>query len=174
MIKRILQKTILQELNTGKILVIYGPRQTGKTTLLHKIFDRMDAFWINGDNIDDREKMEVQSANRFSSFLKDKHLIIIDEGQRIQNIGLNLKIIHDQLKIQLVVTGSSSFDLSNEINEPLTGRKYEYLLLPLSFEELSNDLIKALSTMLENVFLRTRAIEVIRRLCYRVVNGFRP
>ena len=139
MIKRILQKTILQELNTGKILVIYGPRQTGKTTLLHEIFDRMDAFWINGDNIDDREKMEVQSANRFRSFLKDKHLVIIDEGQRIQNIGLNLKIIHDQLKIQLVVTGSSSFDLSNEINEPLTGRKYEYLLLPLSFEELSNE-----------------------------------
>ncbi len=139
MIKRILQKTILQELNTGKILVIYGPRQTGKTTLLHEVFDRMDAFWINGDNIDDREKMEVQSANRFRSFLKDKHLVIIDEGQRIQNIGLNLKIIHDQLKIQLVVTGSSSFDLSNEINEPLTGRKYEYLLLPLSFEELSNE-----------------------------------
>jgi len=139
MIKRILQKTILQELNTGKILVIYGPRQTGKTTLLHEIFDRMDAFWINGDNIDDREKMEVQSANRFRSFLKDKHLVIIDEGQRIQNIGVNLKIIHDQLKIQLVVTGSSSFDLSNEINEPLTGRKYEYLLLPLSFEELSNE-----------------------------------
>ena len=138
MIKRIIESKISQELKSGKILIILGARQVGKTTLIHKLFDKQDVFWLNGDFVEDRKRMEIQSVNRLSSFFKDKKLIVIDEAQRIENIGLSLKIIHDQLKIPMVVTGSSSFDLANQTNEPLTGRKIEYLLLPFSFEELAN------------------------------------
>ena len=138
MIARILEKSIREDLNSGKVLIIYGPRQVGKTTLLERIFQKQDdIFWVNADNIEERQILETESANRLKSILKDKKLLIIDEAQRIKNIGLNLKIIHDQLKIQIVATGSSSFDLANKISEPLTGRKFEYLLLPFSFEELS-------------------------------------
>jgi len=138
MITRLLAETIVDELKTGKVLIIYGPRQVGKTTLLKMIFhDKKEVTWINGDNIDERSLLETQSANRLASLFKNSRLLIIDEAQRIENIGLNIKIIHDQLKIPVIATGSSSFDLANKINEPLTGRKFEHLLLPFSFEELA-------------------------------------
>jgi len=138
MIKRIIYNTILEKLNTNKVIIILGPRQVGKTSLLKNMFNNKEAVWINGDNIEDRNKLEYESETRFKSFLANTKLLIIDEAQRIKNIGLNLKIIHDQLNIKIVATGSSSFDLANKINEPLTGRKFEYQLFPLSFEELAN------------------------------------
>ncbi len=139
MIKRRLENIIINELKSNKVLIIYGPRQVGKTTILNSIFKNKKVLWINGDNIEERTKMEWQSANRFSSFMKNQNYLVVDEAQRIENIGLNLKIIHDQLKITIVATGSSSFDLANKINEPLTGRKFEHLLFPFSFEELADE-----------------------------------
>lgn len=139
MIKRILENTIKNKLNNNKIIVIYGARQTGKTTLLKSIFKRnASTVWINGDKIKDRSLFDKESLVNFESFLSGKKMLIIDEAQRIKNIGLKLKIIYDEMDIKIVVTGSSSFDLANKINEPLTGRKFEYQLFPLSFEELAN------------------------------------
>ncbi len=138
MIKRTITDTIKDNLKTGKVIIIFGPRQVGKTTLLQSIFNKKQEYlWLNGDNIDDRMQLEFESSTRFKANLANKKLLIIDEAQRIRNIGLNLKIIHDQLQIPIIATGSSAFELANQINEPLTGRKFEYLLFPLSFEELA-------------------------------------
>jgi len=139
MIKRILENTIKNKLNNNKVIVIYGARQTGKTTLLKSMFKRdNNTVWINADRIDDKSLFEKESLVNFKSFLSGKKMLIIDEAQRIENIGLKLKIIYDEMDIKIIATGSSSFDLANKINEPLTGRKFEYQLFPLSFEELAN------------------------------------
>jgi len=142
MIKRVISKDIRQRIpKSHKVILIFGARQTGKTTLLEdllKDYPANDLLWLNGDNIEDRRQMELESATRFKAILSGKKLLVIDEAQRIKNIGINLKIIHDQLKIPIIATGSSAFELANRINEPLTGRKIEYRLFPLSFEELAD------------------------------------
>ncbi len=138
MISRILDNFITEKLNANKIIILLGPRQVGKTTMLKKVVNIKNATWINGDNIEDRQFLEYESATRFKSLFGDAEMLVIDEAQRIKNIGLNLKIIYDSLSIKIIATGSSSFDLANKVNEPLTGRKLEYYLYPLSFEELAN------------------------------------
>ena len=87
--------------------------------------------------MEDRALLENASSTRLLSFLSGKKMIIIDEAQRIEDIGLKLKIIFDETSIQIVATGSSSFDLANKTQEPMTGRKYEYKLYPFSFDELA-------------------------------------
>ena len=140
MLKRILENTIKKKLKSGKVLIIYGARQVGKTTLLKSLFKNNETtIWLNGDKIADRALLEKESFTNLSSFLSGKKMLIIDEAQRIKNIGLKLKIIYDEMDVQIITTGSSSFDLANKINEPLTGRKFEYKLFPLSFEELTNN-----------------------------------
>ena len=140
MIKRIIASKIKNYINTNKVIIILGPRQVGKTSLLKEVFKNKDkdTVWINGDSIDERSLLEQESETRYKSLFNKTKLLIIDEAQRIKNIGLNLKIIHDQLNLKIIATGSSSFDLANKINEPLTERKLEYNLYPLSFEELAN------------------------------------
>ncbi len=140
MIKRIIASKVKNYINTNKVIIILGPRQVGKTSLLKEVFKNKDkdTVWINGDSIDERSLLEKESETRYKSLFDKTKLLIIDEAQRIKNIGLNLKIIHDQLHLKIIATGSSSFDLANKINEPLTGRKLEYNLYPLSFEELAN------------------------------------
>lgn len=139
MIKRHMEKVIQSKLNKGKAIIIYGARQVGKTTLLKKIVekDSKEIYWLNGDRVEDRALLENASSTRLLSFLSGKKMIIIDEAQRIEDIGLKLKIIFDETSIQIVATGSSSFDLANKIQEPMTGRKYEYKLYPFSFDELA-------------------------------------
>ncbi|MDG2193775.1 MAG: ATP-binding protein [Polaribacter sp.] len=134
-----MEKIIQSKLNKGKAIIIYGARQVGKTTLLKKIFkkDSKEIYWLNGDRVEDRALLENASSTRLLSFLSGKKMIIIDEAQRIEDIGLKLKIIFDETPIQIVATGSSSFDLANKIQEPMTGRKYEYKLYPFSFDELA-------------------------------------
>ena len=140
MIKRLLEKKIKDRLFQGKAIIVLGARQVGKTTLLKKIASSLDdVLWLNADHFEVQTLFEEPSSSRFKSIIKNKKVIIIDEAQRIKNIGLKLKIIADDLKeVQLIATGSSSFDLSNEINEPLTGRKFEFNMFPLSFEEMVN------------------------------------
>ena len=138
MIARILSNEIDQKLFKGKAILIFGARQVGKSSLLNEKFkDNDDVLWLEGDNIEVQSIFENFSLSIAKSILGNKKILIIDEAQNILNIGSKLKIITDQLKdIQLIATGSSSFDLANKINEPLTGRKWEYTLYPLSFAEM--------------------------------------
>jgi predicted AAA+ superfamily ATPase len=115
-----------------------GPRQVGKTTLLQQLFaNDSDVVWFNGDEIDVQNLFATLSADRFKAIIGSKKIVIIDEAQRIDAIGLRLKLIIDSLpEVQLIATGSSSFELANKVNEPLTGRKWEYKMFPLSFSEM--------------------------------------
>jgi len=139
MLPRILENIIRNRLFNNKAIILLGPRQVGKTTLLKKIADSMDdVLWLNADNFEIQALFDIPSSSRFKSIIANHKVVIIDEAQRIKNIGLKLKIIIDEIKeVQLIATGSSSFDLANEINEPLTGRKFEYRLFPVSFEEMT-------------------------------------
>lgn len=140
MIKRILENVIINKLGKGKAIIILGARQTGKTTLLKGLFEnKTKTQWLNADEADIQAIFEEASSTRFKSFFKGSDSLIVDEAQRIKNVGLKFKLITDQIpSLQLVATGSSAFELANEINEPLTGRKFEYNLFPISFEELVN------------------------------------
>lgn len=138
MINRTIINSITTRLGKGKAILLFGPRQSGKTTLLHQIFDgREKVMWFNGDETDVQQLFENASSARLKAVFGDSQTIIIDEAQRICNIGRTLKLITDELKqIQVVATGSSAFELANRTQEPLTGRKWEYFLYPLSFAEM--------------------------------------
>lgn len=140
MIERILKEQIVQRMGQGKAIIIFGARQVGKTTMLHELYkDNDDVLWLNGDEQDVRTLFENASSTFLRTVIGKKKIVVIDEAQRIENIGIKLKLITDNMPdVQLVATGSSSFDLSNKINEPLTGRKFEYKMFPLSFGELSS------------------------------------
>jgi len=138
MIDRILSKTIQNKLNKGKAIILMGARQVGKTTLIRNLFkDSDETLWLNGDEMDVQALFENVTSTRLKHIFGEKKYVVIDEAQRIKDIGIKLKLITDQLpEIQLIATGSSSFDLANQVNEPLTGRKWEYKMYPLSFAEL--------------------------------------
>lgn len=138
MIERQLTEIITQKLFSGKAIILMGPRQVGKTTILRALFGtRQDSIWLNGDETDIQKLFENISSTRLNAIFADKKIVVIDEAQRIEHIGLKLKLITDQLQhIQLIVTGSSAFDLANSVNEPLTGRKWEFKMLPVSFHEM--------------------------------------
>ncbi len=140
MINRILEEKIKLDFFKGKAILIFGPRQVGKTTLLKKIAKNLDdVLWLNADNIEVQTMFQQASATRLKSVIKNHKIVIIDEAQSIKDIGIKLKIIIDEIsETQLIATGSSAFDLANELNEPLTGRKFEHLLFPVSFEEMAN------------------------------------
>lgn len=141
MIQRIIEKNITKRLIDSKAIIVLGPRQTGKTTLLHQLFDnRTDVLWWNGDEPDLRAQLENATSALLRSILGKSKILIIDEAQRIQNIGMIIKLIADNVKnIKVIATGSSSLELANKINEPLTGRKWEYMLFPFSFGEMVNE-----------------------------------
>ncbi|MDD3771127.1 MAG: ATP-binding protein [Weeksellaceae bacterium] len=138
MIRRILQNTIKEKFHSGKAIVLMGARQVGKTTLLKdSIENPEDVLWLNGDEPDVLELFEKATSVRLKQFFGNKKIVVIDEAQRISDIGLKLKLITDSIpEIQLIATGSSSFELANRINEPLTGRKWEYKMFPVSFAEM--------------------------------------
>lgn len=155
-IKRTIEKPIIRDLFKGKSMIILGPRQVGKTTLLHAIIDKTDAqvIMLNGDNPEDREILNAMNSTRAKQLFPEGYLVCIDEAQRLENTGLTLKIIHDNCpKVQLVVTGSSSFELSDKIRESLTGRKFTWHLYPFSLNELAKayslvDIFRTLETRL--------------------------
>lgn len=128
-----------ERLFQGKALIIMGARQTGKTTLVKMLLQNINrnALFFNGDEPDIREMLSNVSSTRLKSLIGDKEIVVIDEAQRIVDVGLTIKLIVDILPdVQVIATGSSSFELSGMINEPLTGRKYEMILLPVSFSEM--------------------------------------
>ena len=139
MIERRLKNEILLRLYKGKAIVIVGPRQVGKTTLLRMIMSETEKrvlFW-NCDEPDIRQRLTSPTSTQLRADTAQADLILIDEAQRVRDIGITLKLLIDNCpEKQVIVTGSSALELSNSINEPLTGRKYEYIMLPLSGEEL--------------------------------------
>nr|WP_297167018.1 ATP-binding protein [uncultured Dysgonomonas sp.] len=138
MIHRLLEDTVKDKLNKGKAIILMGARQVGKTTLIKELFKGSDEMiWLNGDELDVQNLFENISSTRLKYIFGNKKYAVIDEAQRIKDIGLKLKLITDELpEVQLIATGSSSFDLANQVNEPLTGRKWEYKMYPISFAEM--------------------------------------
>ncbi|HET8830286.1 MAG TPA: ATP-binding protein [Pelobium sp.] len=125
----------------NKAFLVFGPRQTGKTTFVEKLLEKLDkpTLNLNGDDADIREMLAKPNSAQIKQLLKGYEVLFIDEAQRINEIGLLLKIIVDRFKgVQVIATGSSAFELSGKVNEPLTGRKYEMMLLPFSYAELIN------------------------------------
>lgn len=136
---RKLHNTIINHFFRGKIITIMGPRQSGKTTFTRQLIKdfRDEMVWLNADESDVRVLFNNQTVALLKQIVGKNRVIVIDEAQRISNIGLVLKLFADNFEnIQVIATGSSSFDLSNKVNEPLTGRKFEYKLLPFSYQEL--------------------------------------
>ena len=138
MIKRTVYNDIFQHLNAKAFTILIGARQVGKTTLLKGMFPNTNnLLWLNGDELDIQNLFSNISSIRLKQIFGSKKIVVIDEAQRIEDIGLRLKLITDTMPdVQLIATGSSSFDLTNKVNEPLTGRKWEFKMFPLSFGEM--------------------------------------
>ena len=139
MIKRTFQTSMQKRMFKGKAILLFGPRQAGKSTLVEALLEAQDEEWLylNGDDADVREILTNTTAAKLKAIIGNKKIVFIDEAQRVPNIGLTLKLITDQIKdVQVIATGSSAFELSSQVNEPLTGRKYEFMLYPLSFSEM--------------------------------------
>lgn len=167
MIKRDLQPVIEKNLFKGKAIVLTGPRQVGKTTLLFQVKDSLQipALMLNCDEPEPRTLLSDTNAEKLRQVFGSNKLILIDEAQRVKNIGLTLKLIVDQIReVQVIATGSSSLELSNEIYEPLTGRKYEYNLYPFSVKELvgSSNVLQE-RQMLEHRLLFGSYPEIVNR-----------
>ncbi len=136
MYPRYLSDRIRNRIDSGKAIVVIGPRQVGKTTLIESILKNKDYLLLDGDDPKTRTLLTEPNTEQIRAILGNYNYVFIDEAQRIEGIGLTMKIITDRFKnVQLFSSGSSSFDLSNKINEPLTGRKWEYQLFPISWEE---------------------------------------
>lgn len=161
MIRRTIEETVQSMIGTKKAIIIMGARQVGKSTLLHNLLGTMsNILWLNGDDDDVREMFREISSTRLRAVIGSNRIVVIDEAQRIEDIGLRIKLITDQMDgIQVIATGSSSFELSSKINEPLTGRKREIKLFPLSFTEMVSD---------------TSFLEEHRMIPHRMVYGYYP
>ena len=138
-IKREIEPEIVRLMPQGKVIVVYGPRQSGKTTMVRHIVEeqKLDALWLDADMADVRRMLTDLSPEKWKGMLGGRRTLVIDEAQRVENIGIALKILADNIKgLQVIVTGSSALELKNRTEEPLTGRKFDFLLLPPSFAEL--------------------------------------
>ncbi len=146
----------------GKIIQLMGARQVGKSTVLTELMKSYqdDILWLDGDERDVRLMLSDTTSAALKNMVGSKRIVVIDEAQRIENIGLTLKLMADKLKdVQVIATGSSAFELANRINEPLTGRKYEFFLYPVSFGEMVN---------------HTSLLEEKRLLEHRLLYGYYP
>ena len=162
-IRRDLQTILESKVGRGKVLLLIGPRQVGKTTLLKSMMEKLPPaktqFW-NCDESEVRKFLSEPNSAKLRSLVGNADFIVIDEAQRVQDIGLTLKLLHDTFpQVQLAVTGSSSLDLSNSMNEPLTGRTFEYNLFGFSTQELVQ---------------HTSLLEESRQLHNRLLFGFYP
>jgi len=140
-IPRILTETVISKLKSSdKGIVIYGARQAGKTTLVNDVIKNLGlkTLIVNADQSKYLDIFSQRDLNRIKDFVEGYELLFIDEGQRIPEIGISLKIILDNFKsLKVVVTGSSSLDLASKVSEPLTGRVWTYKLYQISFYEMS-------------------------------------
>lgn len=140
LLQRQIQKSIEDNLFKNKVIILYGARQVGKTTLVKEIQKKYltESVYLNCDEPDIKNALTNKTSTELKSYFGNSRLVIIDEAQRVENIGLTLKLAFDTFpEIQIIATGSSSFDLANKIVEPLTGRKREFFLPAISIIELS-------------------------------------
>lgn len=161
-VSRELQTTITKRMFQGKVILLLGARQSGKTTLILHLLEAYPEppLLLNGDEPDIRELLSNIDSTRLRPLFGKHNIVFVDEAQRLGNIGLALKLLADQRPdIQVIASGSSAFDLANETNEPLTGRKFEYELYPLSFAEMSR---------------HHGWLEEKRLLPHRLVHGYYP
>jgi hypothetical protein len=140
-VQRTITEHIEKRLFGDKVIIIYGPRRTGKTTIIKHLAKKYQQThrvkYILCEDLSAQQALSAQEGVKLKQYLGDIDLVFLDEAQNIKNIGINLKILVDTYpEIQIVATGSSSFDLANEIKEPLTGRAWEFFLPPFSLEEL--------------------------------------
>lgn len=161
MVSRIIQNQLSEQLGGKKALIVMGARQVGKSTLMQQLLgERKDVLWLNGDEPDVSGMLENITSARLRAIIGTNKIVVIDEAQRIPDIGMKIKLITDQIDgVQVIATGSSSFELANKINEPLTGRKHEYKMFPLSFAEMS---------------AHTSFLEEHRMIPHRMVYGYYP
>ena len=161
MISRIIESNISPLLGGKKAIIIMGARQVGKSTLLQQMLSqRDDVVWMNGDDLDIQDLFANLTSTRLRAILGDKKFIVVDEAQRIADIGLRLKLITDQIpEVQVIATGSSSFELATKVNEPLTGRKREFKMFPLTFSEMVR---------------HTQFLDEVRMIPHRMVYGYYP
>lgn len=140
-IKRAILPQIQDSLQAGKVTVLYGPRQVGKTTLVRELINTLPlrGKFVNADELIYREVLSSQSSQKLGELLGDAELLVIDEAQRVPEIGLNLKILVDTFPhAKIIATGSASFELASKISEPLTGRKLTFNLYPVSYREIQD------------------------------------
>ena len=161
MIHRTLENKLKQLLGSPKAIIVMGARQVGKSTLLHALFDSYDdVIWMNGDDPDVQELFNKMTSTRLKAIVGNRRFLVIDEAQRIQDIGMKLKLVTDQIVgVQTIATGSSSFELASKVNEPLTGRKREFRMFPLTFSEM---------------VAHANLLEEMRMIPHRMVFGYYP
>jgi hypothetical protein len=138
-IKRSITDYIQKELQSEpKIILLYGPRQAGKTTLIQDLLGKTSLSFIQfiGDDLRTQELFGRADLDRLKTVIGTNRLLVIDEAQRVENIGLALKLIYDHLQIHIIASGSASFDLANKVNEPLTGRATTFTLYPFAYNEI--------------------------------------
>jgi len=141
-INRLLQANIEAKLGKGKVIILYGPRQVGKTTLVREILrkHRSDRGYFNCEEAIVRDALLSMDSGRMFGYLSGSEVIALDEAQSIPNVGRAIKILADSHpELNIIATGSSSFELANVVSEPLTGRKFEFFLPPISLEEMKSN-----------------------------------
>ena len=161
-IQRAIVSSIEKDFFKGKVIVLLGARQVGKSTLIGMLpsCKNEQVLWLDGENADVHQLLDKPNSERLKQLAGNHKIIVIDEAQKIANIGSVLKLFADYSKsIQVVATGSSAFELRNTLNEPLTGRKYEYTLFPVSFMEMVQ---------------HTNLLQEIRQVPQRLVYGYYP
>lgn len=139
MIQRLVENQIRDRLFKGKVILLFGPRQVGKTTLVKRIIQdyKDNSIYFNGDEPDVQQLLRRKSSTELKAIIGSRTLVVVDEAQRIENIGLTLKLLVDQFpEVQVIATGSSAFELADKTQEPLTGRKYEFHIFPLAYAEM--------------------------------------
>ncbi|MGO4906089.1 ATP-binding protein [Flavobacterium sp. W20_MBD1_R3] len=140
MIVRDLTPVIKSNIDKGKVIVLIGPRQVGKTTLVNSLLKDIPFLFLDGDDAVVSDTLANANTETLKNIIGNYKYVFIDEVQRIPNIGLKLKIIVDQIKnVQVIVSGSSAFDINHVTQEPLTGRKFEYRLYPISWSEFESN-----------------------------------
>lgn len=160
-IKRSIKPQIEDSLFKGKIIIIYGARQVGKTTLVKEIISTIpNSLYLSCDEPDVRDALTDKTSSSMKAFIGNPRVVVLDEAQRVPSIGLSLKLLHDaNPDLQIIATGSSSFELSNKVSEPLTGRNLSFTLYPISYKEYADSV---------------SPIEARRGLEHRIIFGMYP
>lgn len=189
-LKRTLQKSIEKRLFHGKVVILYGARQVGKTTLVKRILENYEgkSRYFHCETASVQSGLSQREPDRIRAFFGDVRLVVLDEAQHIPDIGLLLKVMVDTYpEIQILATGSSSFDLANNLSEPLTGRNFTFTLYPFSLEEISDGAVVDAESNLEKllrfgsypeVFLlpdddaRNRMDEIVSHYLYKDILSF--